>query len=68
MADVECLFSMQNGVLTTIDGADAGEYAILDNHANILIGEAEYQIYPYDGVTCLIDTMQQLHVTVTERE
>ena len=66
MADVECLFSMQNGVLTTISGADAGEYGILDNHANILIGAVEYQIQPYNPVYCNIDTLQQLRVTVTE--
>ena len=65
MADVKCLFSMQNGVLTTISGADAGEYAILDNHANILIGTVEFQIQPYNPVYCKTDTKMQLRTTVT---
>jgi hypothetical protein len=64
MAAVKCVFSIKNGVLTTISGADAGSYAILDNHANILISEVEYQIQPYNPVYCSIDTKQQLRTTV----
>ena len=64
MAAVKCLFYIKDNELTTISGADAGTYPILDNHANILISATAYQIKPYDGAYCKIDTKQQLRVTV----
>ena len=66
MADVECIFYIRDNKLTTVSGADAGDYAISDNHANILISAVEYQIKSFDGAYCKVDTLGQIITTVTE--
>ncbi len=43
-----CVFSLKDNVLTTVSGADAGEYPILDNYADVLISETAYHVKPFD--------------------
>ncbi len=60
----DCKFYLRDSKLTTISGADAGDYMINDNYANILISGVTYRRSPFDMTISKIDTKQQITITV----
>ena len=43
-----CVFTFKDQKITTVSGADAGTYKIVDNFANILISGVTYSRCPFD--------------------
>lgn len=43
-----CKFGFSNNKLTTISGADAGNYEIIDNYINVVISGTTTKVYPFD--------------------
>ena len=44
----QCVFTFLDNKITTVSGADAGTYKIVDNFADILISGVTYHKCPFD--------------------
>ncbi len=61
---ITCKFYMRDNQLTAISGADAGDYPVHDNYADILIDGVASHVSPFDRTISKIDTEQVITIEV----
>ena len=59
-----CVFTMTDNKLTTVSGADVGEYVVRDNFADILISGVTSHICPFNMAISKISNSQTYTIEV----
>jgi hypothetical protein len=59
-----CKFHINNNKLTAISGAEAGDYEIVNNSIDVIIGEDTTKIYPFDSDNIVDCTNNEITINV----
>ena len=60
----QCKFAMRDNKLITISGAAEGTYSIVDNYADITVGETTTKVYPFDSNNIVEITNNEITINI----
>jgi hypothetical protein len=60
----ECKFHISDNSLTTISGAVEGTYSIVNNAADITVGETTTKVYPFDSDNIVDCTNNEITINI----